>query len=260
VRIISGKYKGQTATLERRWPGGGKEWTVTLDGSYNNGIVKDDEIAAVSAKAKDSAVGEGETTYRGYLIYPDGTHIMFFKMGGSADQMGSAQTVEQAKKFIDQMVARGKDAVPYGFVPKAQKSLDWQISDLDEKIRSIEMKYGRSNSKLSGLRKKLKTLREENKSTAHDSYLSDKCLRCDGSGKVWISGRHVLCPSCDGSGKAKRSYVVHDTKAHDSLSFSNLFWLGVIGALIAKYYGGQKETVGTGSYDLRNYQPERKTW
>ena len=25
---------------------------------------------------KDSAVGEGETTYRGYLIYPDGAHII----------------------------------------------------------------------------------------------------------------------------------------------------------------------------------------
>ena len=98
VRIIGGKYKGQTATLERRRPGGGKEWTVTLDGSYNTGIVKDDEIVAVG------------------------------------------------------------------------------------------------------------------------------------------------------------------TKAHDSLSFTTLFWAGIIAALIAKHYGGPKETVGMGSYDLRNYQPERKTW
>jgi hypothetical protein len=47
------------------------------------------------------------------------------------------------------------------FVPKAKKSLNWRISDLDEKIRSIEHKHGRSNSRLPGLHKKLKQLREE---------------------------------------------------------------------------------------------------
>lgn len=49
------------------------------------------------------------------------------------------------------------------------------------------------------------------------------------------------------------------SKAHDSLSFNTLFWAGIIAALIAKHYG-PKETVGMGSYDLRTYQPERKTW
>jgi hypothetical protein len=107
VRIIGGKYKGQTATLERHWPGGGKEWTVTLDGSYNNGIVKDDEI--VSIKAKDSAVGEGETTYKGYTIRSGDDYAIYFRPG-DIERMQIAGSVEQAKKFIDQMVARGKDA------------------------------------------------------------------------------------------------------------------------------------------------------
>ena len=41
--------------------------------------------------------------------------------------------------------------------------------------------------------------------------------------------------------------------------FTTLFWAGIIAALIAKHYG-PKETVGMGSYDLRNYQPAKKAW
>jgi hypothetical protein len=266
------------------------------------------------------------------------------------------------------MVARGKDAAPYDFVPKAQKSLNWQISDLDEKIRSIEMKYGRSNSKLSGLRKKLKTLHEENKSTAHDSSAAERDLEKQRDTKAWalrhgswttaqenrlkdaekrvetlrakgrikdaswgsaalmpmnyrkaaetaksgarahrVEGKRIsnakgsLKPEFTAAAQAhytaagcwddivnalkQRSDAGEEaaeslwgsavrqgqkaelltaqlgivTKAYDSLSFNTLFWAGIIAALIAKHYG-PKETVGMGSYDLRNYQPERKTW
>lgn len=65
---------------------------------------------------------------------------------------------------------------------------------------------------------------------------------------------------------ARQSLVKDDeivavgAKAHDSLSFTTLFWAGIIAALISKHYGGQKETVGMGSYDLRNYQPAKKAW
>ena len=48
-------------------------------------------------------------------------------------------------------------------------------------------------------------------------------------------------------------------KVHDALNFTTLFWAGIIAALIAKHYG-PKETVGMGSYDLRNYQPAKKAW
>jgi hypothetical protein len=155
--------------------------------------------------------------------------LMASSSANEAENLRREGNLERAKKFLQQetkwltMAARddetiykeykaqAHDAMPYDFVPKAQKSLSWQISDLDEKIRSIEMKYGRSNSKLPGLRKKLKRL---------------------------LSGKSV---------------------ANDALSFTTLFWAGIIAALIAKHYG-PKETVGMGSYDLNTYQPVKKAW
>lgn len=156
--------------------------------------------------------------------------LMASNSADEAENLRREGNLERAKKFLRQEAkwltmasrddetiykeykAQAHDSVPYDFVPKAQKALNWQISDLDEKIRGIEMKYGRSNSKLPGLRKKLKRL---------------------------LSGKSV---------------------ANDALSFTTLFWAGIIAALIAKHYGGQKETVGMGSYDLRNYQPAKKAW
>jgi hypothetical protein len=41
------------------------------------------------------------------------------------------------------------------------------------------------------------------------TMMSNKCLRCNGTGRVMISGRNPPCPECNGTGKSKRSYAVH---------------------------------------------------
>ena len=52
---------------------------------------------------------------------------------------------------------------------------------------------------------------------ARDEHTSNTCLRCNGAGKVWITGQHRVCPSCEGTGKSKRSYIVHDAVARDGV-------------------------------------------
>ena len=39
VRMLAGKYAGQTITLTHRWPGSAGEWSGTLDVSHNSAIV-----------------------------------------------------------------------------------------------------------------------------------------------------------------------------------------------------------------------------
>jgi hypothetical protein len=280
----------------------------------------------MAAQAMKQAQKEGKTLAEATEIYRATLARLLSGNAKDAFQVTSVgmHKVAEAKKFIDVKVAQAHDAVPYDFVPKAQKSLSWQISDLDEKIRGIEMKYGRSNSKLPGLRKKLKALHEARKfidahimrgkdtswgsaalmpmnykKAAETANTQAREHRVEGKRISMAKGSlkpeftaaaqaHYTAAGCwddivnalkqrsDAGEEAAESLwgsAVRQgqkaelltaqlgivTKAYDSLSFNTLFWAGIIAALIAKHYG-PKETVGMGSYDLRTYQPERKTW
>ena len=132
------------------------------------------------------------------------------------------------------------------FVPKAQKSLGWQISDLDEKIRGIEMKYGGSNSKLPGLRKKLKALRTEYHAQAHKA--TDIALIPEADGAEFIK-------PTDGAQEAFKGWST--AKAQDGILSSPFMALAALLAILNHF---NKETVGPQDYDLTTYRPKKKEW
>jgi len=179
---LANAYKTQGEAAARRL------WAEKIKGlNYGMQIILQDKMAKlIKSKATDAvdsvAFGRAKESWRKVMVARDDEAIYKEYKAQAHDSLkpttllwaafilslirrfSSSTTETVAPGSYDLTTYRPKrkvwDSVNVDFVPKAEKQLSWQISDLDEKIRKIRMKYGRSNSKLPALNRKLKTMRE----------------------------------------------------------------------------------------------------
>ena len=336
VYIVGGRYKGQTAVLGKRFPGGAGEWDITLDGSYNNGIVKASEVVVIEPKnaqgrAKDvgsagsqlrrqearleQAKADGDIkliqvierdivqlkrALSGKLFAKDAACIQCAKTAKPGEHFcsGKCEAAWLAKKYPEDwadMQKRGgslytkvQDA-SFGYIARTvrcpycglgytfttlERKKEWQAHGSSEPLHPAcrrAAKVQAHDAVVVGQRviveagngakggsggQDFRRLNKDTSGVVTDVQNGKVWVRLEDNPYKWCFNRYAIKGQLEEDNANGRD---SHGKAHDSLSFNTLFWAGIIAALIAKHYG-PKETVGMGSYDLRTYQPERKTW